>query len=684
VGFGSKELEFMLNLDAGRFKKGAVEAERIANKTRGNVEKPFKVTANVDRFVTSMARVGLALDGIKNTYRLVIGPARQLIEYSNIQEKADQKLIATLKTKNQYTEENFKLLKQQASAIQSVTTVGDEQSEMLQALALNLGATFDQVDEYTRGAIGLAESFADAGLNQETALKGIALAYQGNFTQLQRYIPALRTATDETEKMALLQQAMTDGFKQATDVAKSQVGQMEQFSNILGDVQEVGGDILKDVLTPILQLAKPVLEFIAGMDEDTRNATLAVSSFILVGVRVPGMLAAIRTAVIGLQASLGPAGWLALGIGAVVTAFVVFSDEAETAADRMRRFRGEVNLFNLEQAQVRLSELQAELSKYSTVLLQTSQRIKNLSTQDAIEVKLEKEVAQQKVAELITQIDLLQKRINILTGREPNPAGETGDIGAGLGIAEPGSEFFELPRYLVDAYRRADNDIVTNHREMAQNMKQIDVDYYSTLSDLGRGTSRILSNAFVNQWYNGVSAMQAFLDSFIEMIAGMVAEILASGILYLLSSITGGGFGFFAGGVGAIGKLFGFAEGGLIGSGDMVSSPFVPRGEDGLIAVQKNEYVMSRAATSQFLPILEAMNKFKNFSLPSRGSIPGYQTGGMVSEPAKIIGPDASALKEAVKDGFRESPINVVLTADNRKLYVIVKKEEEADLRRRL
>jgi len=126
-----------------------------------------------------------------------------------------------------------KVLQDTASDIQKVTTVGDEQTLQLMTQARNMGVAVDKTEEATKGAIGLAEKFKKAGLGQETALKGVALAYQGNFSQLERYIPALRNAETEAEKMAILQEEMASGFDLATEAAKTQAGQIQQTGNAL-------------------------------------------------------------------------------------------------------------------------------------------------------------------------------------------------------------------------------------------------------------------------------------------------------------------------------------------------------------------------------------------------------------------------------------------------------------------
>lgn len=358
-----KELNFILGLKPEEFMRGAQRADAEHGKTKKKVEQPMRLRANVQNLLSSFATVGLAMNGLRQTFNLVLGPAKELTRLADVQERADTRLAAALRTRNVFTKENLALLKQQASAIQAVTVVGDEQAQSLQTLALNMGVVFDKVDEVTRGAIGLSESFKDAGLSQETAIKGISLAYQGNFEQLQRYIPALRTTEDETEKMTILQKAMADGFKQSEEFARSDAGQKQQFANIIGDLKEKGGEMINDFLVPLVQVATPVVTFLNDMDQGTRNATVATIAFIGVVGKGRTTILALRGAVLALNASLGPAGWLILGIGAAATAFGVFQLSADDATESLANFRAEAAAMERQELEKKLADIRTEFAK---------------------------------------------------------------------------------------------------------------------------------------------------------------------------------------------------------------------------------------------------------------------------------------------------------------------------------
>jgi hypothetical protein len=181
---------------------------------------------------------------------------------SNEQEKIYTDLSSALKQVGEDTEDTIKSYRAFASQIQRTTTVGDTNAITLFTMAVNMGILNEKREEAVQGAIGLAKAFENAGLSQETAMKGIALAYEGNFSMLQRYIPALQSAGSEAEKMAILQEHMANGFQMAKDEVNTGAGAILQFQNLVGDLQEHIGDMIKVALIPLVKILTSVASFL--------------------------------------------------------------------------------------------------------------------------------------------------------------------------------------------------------------------------------------------------------------------------------------------------------------------------------------------------------------------------------------------------------------------------------------
>jgi len=162
------------------------------------------------------------------------------------QENAVNSLASALATNGDAVNTLLPKYEKFASQIQSQTTFGDEAILAQMAMIRNLGVMPDKMEEATKGAIGLSKAL---GLDSNAAARYTALAMQGEYTILQRYVPALRTATTAAEKQAIVTDLMNKGYQQAQEEANTTAGRLTQLKNAYGDVTEGIGQVITEVLT---------------------------------------------------------------------------------------------------------------------------------------------------------------------------------------------------------------------------------------------------------------------------------------------------------------------------------------------------------------------------------------------------------------------------------------------------
>jgi len=229
-----KKLTYILELDDDQFKKVAKQAglstkelDKAIVKTGDDSKKTFKtMVIGVTAFAAAVTAGVVVL-------KTMVSASEKYVQAFGVQEKAEQRVRSVLG-------KNIKSYTDYASAIQKVTTTGDEQVLNLQALAGSFGVLPEEINKTVERAIGLAKAFEVAGLSQEVALKGLA----GNISVLTRYIPALKGVKDEQEQINILNEAAGKGFKIAKDEAETYAGQLQQLRNVSGDLEESIGKIL--------------------------------------------------------------------------------------------------------------------------------------------------------------------------------------------------------------------------------------------------------------------------------------------------------------------------------------------------------------------------------------------------------------------------------------------------------
>lgn len=153
------------------------------------------------------------------------------------QEEAEVMLAAALRAHGDAVGYLMPKLKALAAEMQRQTVYGDEEVLTLMAMLRNLGVLPAQMEAATKAAIGLREALGGT-MDLRMAARYVALAMQGEFTMLRRYIPAVREAKDKTQMLAAFTEFVSRGFEVAKGRTESTAGAMAQMKNVVGDLAE--------------------------------------------------------------------------------------------------------------------------------------------------------------------------------------------------------------------------------------------------------------------------------------------------------------------------------------------------------------------------------------------------------------------------------------------------------------
>ena len=193
--------------------------------------------------------------------------ATATIEAFGKQEMAVLKLSSAIRSQGGNVSEILPIYESLADEMQRLTTYGDEEVLALQSTATAMGVTSEQMDLCIKGAIGLSNVFG-IGLNE--AVRAAATVVQGKTDKLNEMIPALSKCKSETEKYALAEKAMKDGFAQAKAEAESTTGRLKQAANAWGDLAEVAGETFAPVAIEVAGALKSVCEWLSKNSEITQ------------------------------------------------------------------------------------------------------------------------------------------------------------------------------------------------------------------------------------------------------------------------------------------------------------------------------------------------------------------------------------------------------------------------------
>lgn len=238
--------------------------------------------------------------------------------------------------------------------IQRQTVYADEDARKLMLLALTMGAGADKAEEMTRAAIGL--SAATAGrLGIDQAMRLAVNAGEEEYAILARIVPAIRNATTEAEKHAIVQDLIQKGWRLAQEEGETFGGSLKKLGIAVGDLGEaIGYSLIPQIvamtgfvrtLLPIIQQWAAEHQVLTAILIDTSIAGLALVAFgprlVAVGRTLIAVVANAVTWVRSLGAAMAFTG--AVGLGTLLAAVVAVTAAIAAAAYGVYRFNAYLN-----------------------------------------------------------------------------------------------------------------------------------------------------------------------------------------------------------------------------------------------------------------------------------------------------------------------------------------------------
>lgn len=192
-------------------------------------------------FAGSVAKVGktIALGMAAATTAVIAFSVKALSAYA-AQQKAEMALAGSLRAYGESADAVLPKLKEIAARIQDETGAADESTLAGMAKIRMLGVQTDKLEEAAKASLALKS----IGIEEAAAQRYVALAMQGNYTMLQRYIPALRMAKDESEKAAIVNEFLARGYQQQKDLLNTTSGAWTNLKGRIGDALERIGEAI--------------------------------------------------------------------------------------------------------------------------------------------------------------------------------------------------------------------------------------------------------------------------------------------------------------------------------------------------------------------------------------------------------------------------------------------------------
>ncbi|MFV0515048.1 MAG: hypothetical protein ACK5MY_15685 [Jhaorihella sp.] len=310
------------------------------------------VSERIGRAGRSMQRFGavgsVATLGVAAAFRDVIG---LYDEQQRAEAKVAQAVAATGGAAGFAAEQLY----EQASALQDVTRFGDEDilnnvtAQLLtfknisgeafmgaQEAALDLATVLDGDLQSASIMLGKALNDPIAGLG---ALSRAGVTFSEAQTDIIKELA--RTGDIAGAQKVILEEMASVYGDQAEAARQAGAGIVDAWANIWGDVKEVVGGVLVEILPPILDSLKAITGWFQSLEPEGQKI---VVMFGALAIAIPPVTAALGLMAISVNALMGPVGLIALGIAGITAAAALLwpeQDKVTGATDNLTRALGD-------------------------------------------------------------------------------------------------------------------------------------------------------------------------------------------------------------------------------------------------------------------------------------------------------------------------------------------------------
>lgn len=247
------------------------QAEKEINKVTSAVNKLKK---NLDTY----AKAGSAISGLAASFHLVTKTVNAAVsavnELSNAyekQRKAEISLEQATKNNPYLLKSSSVKLKQFASELQSISTVGDEELLPFMANLANYGRTEAEIMDIVSTAVDMqASGVMDLG----SAIQALNATYQGTTGTLGRQCSAVKNLTKEQLANGEAVKLLKKQYEGTAEAVTKEVGAVTQFSNKMGDVKEFLGEAASALKSGFVKFADVVTAPVQALADLRQKAKL--------------------------------------------------------------------------------------------------------------------------------------------------------------------------------------------------------------------------------------------------------------------------------------------------------------------------------------------------------------------------------------------------------------------------
>ena len=229
-----KNLNIKIKADSKEFDSGIDKVKNKLNAFEKKVSNSAitKLAINANPLIQVFSKV---TSGIKNA----VSAISECSDAYEKQANAETLLQTAVKNNPYLNEQSVLQLKEYASHLQSISTVGDEELLPFMAQLAAAGRTQTEIQDIMSAALDVS---ASGTMSLESAVKNLNKTFSGLSGELGESVPQIKQLTKEQLKNGDAVKILAEQYSGMAKSTAGSTGGWKQFKNTLGDLQEMIGE----------------------------------------------------------------------------------------------------------------------------------------------------------------------------------------------------------------------------------------------------------------------------------------------------------------------------------------------------------------------------------------------------------------------------------------------------------
>ncbi len=228
--------------------KVSAKINQFSNSNKQSLGGLSRLNGAITNAAKSFGAVGVAAGAAVKVIQKANAAIKETTDLYKVQATAEKQLEVAAKNNPYLNDTSVIQLKNYASELQAVSTVGDEQLIPMMAQLAAAGRNQAEIQQIMSAALDVS---ASGMMSLDAAVTALNKTYSGTAGQLGNQISAIKTLTKEELQSGKAVEIIAHQFKGMAKETAELTGTSEQLANAIGDYKELLGETFEGAFAPM-------------------------------------------------------------------------------------------------------------------------------------------------------------------------------------------------------------------------------------------------------------------------------------------------------------------------------------------------------------------------------------------------------------------------------------------------